>query len=70
VSSAQFPSDAGDIHFSIQDILKPFPTDHLNRYDLVHVRFLAAAIREADYKAVVANLVTLLSKNIHTLGTL
>ncbi|KAL1986735.1 hypothetical protein VTN96DRAFT_5600 [Rasamsonia emersonii] len=60
ISPAQFPANAGDIHFSVQDVLEPFPPEHMNRYDLVHVRFLAGAIRQADYKAVVANLVALL----------
>ena len=61
ISTDQFPSDPGNIHYSVQDILKPFHAEHLSRYDLVHVRFLVGAIREADYTPVVVNLLSLLS---------
>lgn len=61
ISPDQFPSDPGHIHYSVQDTMKPFPPEHLGRYDLVHVRLLVGAIKEVDYKHAVANLVTLLS---------
>ncbi|KAL2006099.1 hypothetical protein VTN00DRAFT_9753 [Thermoascus crustaceus] len=76
VSPDQFPSDADagarNIHFSVQNILEPFPDKHRNRYDLVNVRLMVVALREVDYRAVVANLVTLLKVNVarHDYGSL
>lgn len=52
----------GDIEFSVHDITAPFPKEHWNRYDLVHVRLLVAAIDEVEYKAAVANIHQILSK--------
>lgn len=46
----------------MQDILKPFPAEHLGRYDLVHVRLVIAALKEGDYSIAVENLQSLLSK--------
>jgi hypothetical protein len=62
ISDAQFPADRGSFEYSVQDCLKPFPAEHHNRYDLVHVRLLVSGLKEVDYKKVVANLVPLLSK--------
>lgn len=64
ISPAQFPTDSGSIHFSVHDITKPFPPEHLNRYDLVHVRLLVAAIDESDYQAAILNVQSILSKSI------
>lgn len=62
ISPDQFPADSGQIQFSVHDITKPFPKEYLNRYDLVHVRLLVAAIDESDYQAVIANVQSILSK--------
>ncbi|KAJ5993232.1 hypothetical protein N7451_008956 [Penicillium sp. IBT 35674x] len=56
ISSQQFPKTQENIQFSIHDITKPFPAEHLGRYDLVHVRLLVAAIDESDYKLAIANI--------------
>ncbi|KAJ5672227.1 hypothetical protein N7507_001354 [Penicillium longicatenatum] len=56
ISSQQFPKEQESIQFSIHDITKPFPEEHLGRYDLVHVRLLVAAIDESDYKLAIANI--------------
>lgn len=63
ISPAQFPAEAGDdsICFSVQDLLQPFPAEHLNRYDVVHVRLVLGAIPEASYSLAVANLLAILS---------
>ncbi|OQD87727.1 hypothetical protein PENANT_c005G05526 [Penicillium antarcticum] len=61
ISADQFPDDTGNLKFSAQDITLPFPEEHWNRYDLVHVRLLVAAIDEADYKAAISNLSAILS---------
>ncbi|KAL3472042.1 hypothetical protein BJX99DRAFT_12255 [Aspergillus californicus] len=59
ISDAQFPSTHG-IELSVQDVLKPFPSEHHNRYDLVHVRLLVAAITQSQTEAAVSNLMTIL----------
>ncbi|CAI7607391.1 unnamed protein product [Penicillium pancosmium] len=56
ISPDQFPDYMGDLEFSVHDITAPFPKEHWNRYDLVHVRLLVAAIDEIEYKAAVANI--------------
>ncbi|KAL4871675.1 hypothetical protein BDV12DRAFT_183536 [Aspergillus spectabilis] len=62
ISAAQFPAEqaAGNIYFSVQDITVPFPKDHWNRYDLVHVRLLVAALEEIEYKSAISNLSAIL----------
>ncbi|RHZ53460.1 hypothetical protein CDV55_103603 [Aspergillus turcosus] len=65
ISPAQFPFSSlkaprHEIKLSVQDILQPFPKEHLGRYDLVHVRLLVGAMKEVDYPAAVRNLYDLL----------
>ncbi|OKP14388.1 hypothetical protein PENSUB_14167 [Penicillium subrubescens] len=60
ISPDQFPKDSGRVQFSVHDITKPFPKEHLNRYDLVHVRLLVAAIDETRYPAAIANVYSIL----------
>lgn len=61
ISAEQFPENPGAIQFSVQDLTIPFPREHRERYDLVHVRLLVAALEEADYKAAIANIYDILS---------
>lgn len=66
ISPAQFPFSSlkaprHEIKLSVQDILQPFPKEHLGRYDLVHVRLLVGAMKEVDYPRAVRNLYDLLS---------
>lgn len=61
LSAAMFPTDHGRIKYSTHDVTNPFPEEHLGRYDLVHVRLLAMAIREEDIVTIVTNLIGLLS---------
>ncbi|KAL2865086.1 class I SAM-dependent methyltransferase [Aspergillus lucknowensis] len=66
ISAAQFPAPSArqqhgmNMNFSVHDILRPFPVEHHNRYDLVHVRMLVAALVESKYREAVANLLTIL----------
>ncbi|KAL4812465.1 hypothetical protein BDW67DRAFT_170012 [Aspergillus spinulosporus] len=60
ISPAQFPPAAEGIELSVQDVFKPFPVEHHNRYDLVNVRMLVTAIPESEYEKVVQNLLTIL----------
>ncbi|KAH8705049.1 putative LaeA-like methyltransferase [Talaromyces proteolyticus] len=64
LSDAQYPTNQGldGINYSLHDCLKPFPVEHHNRYDLVHVRLLVAAIKETEFKLIVANLKPLLKR--------
>ncbi|KAL3470108.1 hypothetical protein BJX99DRAFT_264543 [Aspergillus californicus] len=62
ISADQFPSEkpGANIDFSVHDITLPFPEEHWNRYDVVHVRLLVAALEESDYKTAVSNLSAIL----------
>jgi 2-keto-3-deoxy-L-rhamnonate aldolase RhmA/pyoverdine/dityrosine biosynthesis protein Dit1/alpha-ketoglutarate-dependent taurine dioxygenase/SAM-dependent methyltransferase len=64
ISDLQFPTLSGDQHsrfnFSVHDVRKPFPEEHIGKYDLVHLRLLVWALPADDVDAVVANLTALL----------
>ncbi|BCS23503.1 class I SAM-dependent methyltransferase [Aspergillus puulaauensis] len=60
ISAAQFPPAPAGITFSVHDIFQPFPAEHLNRYDLVHVRLLVTAFPESEFQKAVENLLTIL----------
>ncbi|KAJ5762328.1 uncharacterized protein N7511_005710 [Penicillium nucicola] len=60
IAADQFPANRGNLDFSVQDITLPFPKEHWNRYDLVHVRLLVAAIDEVDYMTAISNLSAIL----------
>ncbi|EAW11325.1 putative LaeA-like methyltransferase [Aspergillus clavatus NRRL 1] len=70
ISPAQFPftklrEPRHEIRLSVQDITCPFPKEYHNRFDLVHVRLLAGAMKEADYPATVRNLYNILKPGGH-----
>ncbi|KAJ5648057.1 hypothetical protein N7490_004429 [Penicillium lividum] len=65
ISSQQFPKQQDNIEFSVHDITKPFPEEHHNRYDLVHVRLLIAAIDKDDYRASIENVNAILKPGGH-----
>ncbi|KAL4735037.1 hypothetical protein BDV11DRAFT_196930 [Aspergillus similis] len=60
ISAAQFPPAVEGIELTVQDIFKPFPVEHHNRYDLVNVRLLVLAFSESEYEKAVQNLLTIL----------
>ncbi|KAM5449461.1 hypothetical protein MaudCBS49596_004942 [Microsporum audouinii] len=60
ISADQFPKNPENIQLSVQDITLPFPKEYWNRFDIVHVRLLVAALQESDYKAAVSNLSAIL----------
>lgn len=66
ISPEQFPKEPGNIVFSVHDITKPFPKEHWNRYDLVHVRLLVVALEESEYRAAVSNIYAILSMSFPT----
>jgi hypothetical protein len=49
------------LHFSVHNVFEPFPPEHLNRFDLVHISLLAGGLKEADFKTVSDNVLSLLS---------
>ncbi|KAF5856605.1 hypothetical protein ETB97_007105 [Aspergillus alliaceus] len=63
ISPQQFPDSPGKIQFSVHDITMPFPKEHWNRYDLVHVRLLVAGLAESEYKAAITNIYDILSRS-------
>jgi hypothetical protein len=72
ISDAQFPPEnpiigptGQNIPLSVHDALKPFPTEHNGRYDLVHIRLLTAGLKQGDYTIVLNNARNLLSKLPH-----
>ncbi|KAL4804705.1 hypothetical protein BDV18DRAFT_161797 [Aspergillus unguis] len=52
--------NVADMDFSVQDIFKPFPEDHVGTYDLVHVRNLVLAVKDEDLKTALQNISSLL----------
>ncbi|KAL4864102.1 hypothetical protein BDV12DRAFT_189209 [Aspergillus spectabilis] len=60
ISAAQYPEAPEGIELSIHDVLKPFPAEHHNRYDLVHLRLLITAFGESEIQKAVTNLLTIL----------
>ena len=44
--------------------MKPFPAEHLGKYDLVHVRLLVQALKETDVQSAVRNVTALLRKMV------
>ncbi|KAL2788794.1 hypothetical protein BJX66DRAFT_352516 [Aspergillus keveii] len=62
ISAAQFlpaPETHG-LSLSVHDILRPFPAEHRERYDLVHLRMLVSALKVEEYEVAVRNLVGIL----------
>ncbi|OGE46704.1 hypothetical protein PENARI_c118G09639 [Penicillium arizonense] len=60
ISDAQFPYFSENTRFEIHDILLPFPSNHINRYDLINMRLLVGAIKESDFAVAIQNLITML----------
>ncbi|KAK4862974.1 hypothetical protein LT330_010685 [Penicillium expansum] len=60
ISNNQFPIDTNGISFSTHDATKCFPEEHLNSYDIVHVRLFVFALQEPDIRKVMENVVQLL----------
>ncbi|KAL8960810.1 MAG: hypothetical protein Q9193_002544 [Seirophora villosa] len=59
----QFPSSDGlppQVSFAVHDMVKPFPTEHHEKFDLVNVRLVSYAIKGKDLEQVVRNVLQLL----------
>lgn len=66
ISAAQYPelteSQKKCMSFGVHDARKPFPEEHIGKYDLVHVRLFQWVLKVHEIEQVVNNLTTLLSK--------
>ncbi|KAI4220859.1 MAG: hypothetical protein L6R36_007312 [Xanthoria steineri] len=63
ISDQQFPPpdpSSPRLAFELHDMLKPFPTQHHEKFDLVNVRLVSYAIKGADLDRVVQNVIQLL----------
>ncbi|KAL4905529.1 hypothetical protein BDW74DRAFT_152776 [Aspergillus multicolor] len=61
ISASLFPTQStADIDFSVHDFYKPFPQEHLGKYDLVHARHLVLAVTKSDLHTAVKNITSLL----------
>lgn len=50
-----------EFNLAEHDCLQPFPVEHHGRYDFVHMRFLAGALKTHEFAVAVHNIYTLLS---------
>jgi hypothetical protein len=69
ISDEQFPPSKTiigpqglKILLTAHDGLKPYPAEHLGRYDIVHIRLLTAGLPQDGYATVLNNARDLLSK--------
>ncbi|KAL4864417.1 hypothetical protein BDV12DRAFT_176182 [Aspergillus spectabilis] len=53
-------SSVADIDFALHDFFKPFPEEHLGKYDLVHARHLSLAVPVTELSVAVKQLTSLL----------
>ncbi|KAL4963971.1 class I SAM-dependent methyltransferase [Aspergillus stella-maris] len=66
ISSTLFPKQdspqksSADVDFTAHDFYKPFPEEHLGKYDIVHARLLVLAIQLPDLKLAIENIMGLL----------
>ncbi|CBF80663.1 hypothetical protein AN8492.2 [Aspergillus nidulans FGSC A4] len=62
ISSSLFPKleSVANIDFSVHDFYKPFPEEHIGKYDLVHARHLVLAVRKSSLPTAVDNISSLL----------
>lgn len=60
ISDQQFPPPKGlpsHVAFNVHDMMKLFPTEYHEKFDLVNVRFVSYALRGADLDQVVRNVI-------------
>lgn len=63
------PRKVADIDFTAHDFYKPFPEEHIGKYDLVHARHLILAIEGADLIPATKHITSLLSTALPHLQT-
>ncbi|KAI4211028.1 MAG: hypothetical protein LQ351_006148 [Letrouitia transgressa] len=60
ISDAMFPSDCPNVNFTVANLKEPSPVSLHGLYDLIHVRWLTAAMNPEDWELCVQNLIPLL----------
>ncbi|MCJ1427309.1 hypothetical protein MMC29_005212 [Sticta canariensis] len=63
ISPGQFTPQAwcgNNVHLLTHDAFKPFPTEYLGQYDIVHIRFFCQVANDEDAEPLLKNLITLL----------
>ncbi|EME81684.1 uncharacterized protein MYCFIDRAFT_215447 [Pseudocercospora fijiensis CIRAD86] len=67
LSNAQFPPPDQQSHcnFEILNILEPIPEKFLQAFDVVHIRYLIAALKSHEWQIVAQNLLRLLKPGGH-----
>ncbi|KAL8756445.1 MAG: hypothetical protein Q9199_002927 [Rusavskia elegans] len=63
ISDQQFPLPKGlpsHVAVNVHDMVKPFPTEYHEKFDLVNVRFVSYALKGAELDQVVRNVIQLL----------
>lgn len=58
------PRKVADIDFTAHDFYKPFPEEHIGKYDLVHARHLILAVEGADLIPATKHITSLLSTSL------
>jgi hypothetical protein len=62
ISAAQFPPEEQRVgQYMLHDILKPFPEEFHDVYDLVHVRYMVVALKKAEFLIASKNLFQIIS---------
>ncbi|KAG4437423.1 hypothetical protein IFR05_007105 [Cadophora sp. M221] len=62
ISREFFPKDRpSDFSYVQHNVLRPFPDEHIGKYNLVHVRLLIAALKEDEIPIALENVVELLA---------
>lgn len=65
ISAAMFPASTWrlpHVKLMLHDVFEPFPTEHHEKYDVVHARFLRCFVSDAEVEGVLKNFLNLLSK--------
>lgn len=70
ISPAQFPLEDQRVgKYILQDVMKPFPTEYHDLYDLVHVKYLTAALKPEEFSTALTNMLQITSKQPERVST-
>lgn len=65
ISPAQFPLEDQRVgNYILQDVMKPFPAEYHDLYDLVHVKYLTAALKPEEFNTALKNMLQITSKTL------
>lgn len=64
ISAQQFPKDnIRGVEFVVHDVVKPFPPEHHENFDMVNIRLLSYALKAQDLETAVENIIQILRKS-------